>query len=24
MNKRTISREQCLQLNRMAEWIAEH
>ena len=24
MNRRTISREQCLQLNRMAEWIAEH
>ena len=23
-NRRTISREQCLQLNRLAEWIAEH
>ena len=23
MNRRTISREQCLQLNRLAEWIAE-
>lgn len=24
MNRSTISREQCLQLNRLAEWLAEH
>ncbi len=24
MNRRIISREQCLQLNRLAEWLAEH